>query len=486
MPPGPTPAPFNLPADVTGAILNLADELIGKHLQTIFTEVTAEMKTWPGRLRQAWQSHLATVQGISAGLASKWSAVMSSLGIGPPQLKAAWTTVRSAFSTLTAALKVSGSQLTQTMQQSISGRAILSAFGMLSNGAQRAAVVIAGLADAGGRAAGTLANLVRSGATRGAGLIGGAARTVGGVAGGVVGRVAGSAAAVAGGATAIAGGITSAMTTAMNAVAGNLLLALSPAIAALTSFGTILNATSSGFHIFIEATNVLANVLGSLLLPFFVVLSGAVIALAGYLMNNMDKGLTKFYELVTVTLVKCITALVERIETLSKWFGNLQEHVQAATTVLSMFSRLGTGLVNAGRKRVGLEPLKDPLAPKPVEEKVGKDFARGGEALLGAIMPGVAGALKMGRDAMMPENTEDKTMRALLGGMKDTIQQFRMSGHAGSQASFTGLAQAGREAQLAALNTKPFEAKTLENHAKILDRMERIITKLEQQAQLRR
>jgi len=261
-----------------------------------------------------------------------------------------------------------------------------------------------------------------------------------GVAGGVVGVVASTVS------MAIAKPITETM--------GKVVDALNP----VTIAAKALNAQSSGFSVFKSAIDVLATTLGSLLLPFFVVLSAAVLSLSDMLFAKIIPGMGDFYEKVIVGGAKALEALFEDIK---KFFTNL----------FTFITRLKGAIFGKGTHAAADATIEAATGKRPGDKQQGILPPKPDKNVDALAEKAANGAVK-GRDLQKRQGNQDPQKPTTFKegfdkGLKLVVQELRTN--VGPKAQSMGIADASRSAQMAALNASPFEAKKLEMMTQILN-----------------
>lgn len=254
------------------------------------------------------------------------------------------------------------------------------------------------------------------------------------------------------------------------------------ALAPLALLGVALGSGTSGFGVFMTAIKLLGSVLGALLLPIFVVLSAAVYSVATYLMDALLPVLGDYYALVIGAATQAVDVLSAAFETAKTVILIFAEVV--GSTIQTMFA-LGEAVVTAivdFAKKYGLA----------IAHLSGMGGVAGlGTAGANAFRGSAAGDLGASIATLFKEKMKEADMDRKLGarggkgdqtlggrfqeGLTATIQELRRS--MGPQAQTFGIAQASRQAQLAALNISPFESKMLKFSFDVLQKMDEAIAK---------
>lgn len=221
------------------------------------------------------------------------------------------------------------------------------------------------------------------------------------------------------------GGVTS--------IVGALTLPLQKILGLLTPMSLMaqaINSSASGFQIFSSAVKVLAATFAPLLLPLFAVLAEGLIALSDKIASDLMPQLEEFYGVVESELVPITYLLVDTFAFAVSAMGD------AARIVGDLRSN------DPGRIMNRLNPFQDDFERDGTESNLGLSaYAR-------------------------TQTTRNTTAR------DDVIKELRMS--MGPRASLSGIAQAGRNVQLAALNASPFEQRILDRFNSAVTNLERI------------
>lgn len=272
----------------------------------------------------------------------------------------------------------------------------------------------------------------------------------------------------------------------MSGFTSKLILILAP----LTAFATILNASTSGFKIFLSAINVFAATLGPILLPFFILLSAALLTASGYIWDALLPALKDFYTLIIIgginAMQNFINWLGKAIEGLSEFADELGDAADdisddwafAIATIIDFFTgdNLAANLPprkNGAGLAEGIRWIPFGGQMPPAADGDGAGRAKGG----GGFGVDAGDAKDRGRKDGKNEQGTQKDGKSFIENFKDniklSIQEFKFQNQ--PKASFSGLVQASRNAQLAAVNVSPFE-KVMET------RMQQVITILDEVA----
>ncbi len=243
----------------------------------------------------------------------------------------------------------------------------------------------------------------------------------------------------------------------------------------LAIFGQVLQSNAAGFQVLGKAVSVLAATLAPVLLPVVVVLGAAMLELSDRLWNEIAPGLEDFYKLIINSAVPAVQAFVDavmwvvgRIEAARDFardpVGKTAEAVTDAVT--DTFAPAIDALNDAtdwlgGLVGIGDLSMRGPSPGPPGGPDVGSaGYSVGSSTGGGGDFGGGSGGDGAGR-----------------GGMKENmllmLREMRLG--MGPQAQRSGLADVGKNLQMAALNQSPFEAKVLERMDKMLTAMERAV-----------
>lgn len=199
-----------------------------------------------------------------------------------------------------------------------------------------------------------------------------------------------------------------------------------------------LAAPISGLQTLSTAAKLLGSTFSPVLLPAVLLLSAGMVALSEIVHDEM---MESFDELATFILDTGIPALVRMIEAVQDFTRWVDEHAGGT------FGGIGRGAT--------LEDFKKLLTG---------DFE--GIGVRGAA----AGAVEGERSA-----SRITAERRVESGLRDSLASLRRS--LGPSASIGSLESVGRNAQLAALNADPLEARLLRQQIQVLERIERALNR---------
>ncbi len=227
----------------------------------------------------------------------------------------------------------------------------------------------------------------------------------------------------------------------------------------LYALSTILNQANSGMGVFGKAINVLGATLAPVLLPFFAMLAAGVLTLSDYIWSKLLPALGSFYDWAVKFGLPLVQGKVENIGAAIDTGSAIKDFVtqgklpslEKAPGMLDAAARQfdPTGAVGAVQDTVG--SIKDVFDVAGRNLFGGKDWESAAQARRGANDP-----LKA-----KPEDEKQKFDfgAAMNANMRDVIKSLAMS--MGPKGSYSSLGEVGKQAQLAALNQDPIEAKLL-------------------------
>lgn len=301
-------------------------------------------------------------------------------------------------------------------------------------------------------------------------------------------------------------GMVAAPITAVVGLIGAKVIALLAPVAVLAA---AVSAETSGFTVFLSTLKLAAAVLGTLLTPFFALAGAAVLTLADAIASKLLPNLEEYYTYIlttALTAMKAVTGVIDDViavaRALAEAFDNLIPSIPnlndlptlpggrpkekggilgdilgpfqpGAKFLLDQFGGLGDGdLLGAAREREAerqrgaeLDRQRDILLQRQRDRENGKEVPplRPGE------LNGGAAKEKGGAGSFLGD---------FVGNLKIFSQELRQK--SGPQAQSTGIVEAAKRAQLAALNQSPIEAKMLDIQTKMLEALERSINKLQE------
>jgi hypothetical protein len=225
------------------------------------------------------------------------------------------------------------------------------------------------------------------------------------------------------------------------------------AIAPVVTLATVLGQTTSGLSLFTGAVQLVAATLAPILLPGFVLLSAAALALQAVLWDQLKPALGDFYTLIFMSAIpavrKFIEVIVDAWNEVSRFVKELRgEKLEGKPIPAGFKEEKPEDLEKAFMKVFGPQNLPN--------VKVGA-AAIGGGGMLANI--GAEAGAQGGGMPRQPQGGVDRFMKEFMRGIDDTIRQFQFQ--TGSKASLSGIVGASREAQLKAVGTDPFQQRML-------------------------
>ncbi|MCE9566546.1 MAG: hypothetical protein K8U57_31365 [Planctomycetes bacterium] len=254
----------------------------------------------------------------------------------------------------------------------------------------------------------------------------------------------------------------SAFATIGNALTGKLLGALGP----ITSLAQIIGSSASGFQVFTAAMNVVAATLAPIVLPVFLAMAGAALDFADVLQTKLAPGMKQFIGLVFDGLIPVLAKLIEYFFRLT---DGLADIMLAVANFTSEIPNLARDLRNAVLGPVATDEERADSIREARKAGTSDEVIRIGGAFTGVKPADLARAFDLaGREAGRKADLtggEFKVIgtgggRAGGRGIDDAISSFLQS--IGPKAQFSGLADVGKSAQLAALNGDAIQQRMLE------------------------
>lgn len=249
--------------------------------------------------------------------------------------------------------------------------------------------------------------------------------------------------------------------------------ALTVALGPMALAAQTINSTASGFQVVTAAVKVFAATLAPLLLPVFFLVASGLIYLSDKLWNDIAPALEGWYALILNTAVPAVRSLIDGFMLLTRVVNAIVDAspigmaAKAVPTGVmdAAVSALPGALLNAIPGLGGLKAIGD------IGRALG--LVGGGEP---AATPAPNPAATPGGRMSSETAPADKAANRLAGfqsAMRDTLAELKLS--MGPRASFSGLAQASRNAQLAALNQSPFETKILQRMSEAIEKLSRVV-----------
>ena len=228
----------------------------------------------------------------------------------------------------------------------------------------------------------------------------------------------------------------------------------------LYAMSTLLNQTNSGFGVFQKSIQVFAATLAPIVLPVFMTLAAGLLTISDIIWNKLYPALGDFYEWAikfglqsaekkandakdAVDLASALkdfatTGTAPRAADLPRMADTFARNIDPTGVVAPFISNVGGlgDLSNWTARRFGFGDWQQGMA------------ARSGSSSGSLLGPAAAG--------LTPAATPARSMSdALRANMDDAIESLKRS--MGVKATYAGLEDVGRQAQLAALNNDPIE-----------------------------
>jgi hypothetical protein len=253
---------------------------------------------------------------------------------------------------------------------------------------------------------------------------------------------------------------------AMDLFSGKLLAVLGP----LAIVAGILSSAGSGFQVLVSAMNLLIAVLAPVLMPVFIVLAVAVAELAMKLREHMLGAVRAVATFMFEYVLPAFRALAEVVGTVVGYLIDFGAGlISAASTVLGWAGDVGDWLWEKGGDVV--DAIDDAILPERVASGAagmgaadiakaamaavkGGDFA-GASGAGGGFDDGGPAAKLSGADAAKVRMAEEAKRAGDMDMLGMVIRSLEMS--IGPKAQISGISQAFKNAQLAAINADPLD-----------------------------
>lgn len=257
---------------------------------------------------------------------------------------------------------------------------------------------------------------------------------------------------------------------------GSFLGKLTAVLAPLTTLATVLSQSTSGLGLFLSAVNVLAATLAPVLLPVFLVLGAAVLAISAMLWTRLKPALGDIYVWIVQSAIPAFRSFVEWLE---KAGVAIDEFIEGLMMELVLLQKHPFDPEKRNELREAAKEFKELKAFNAAQ---GNKFdlndpdqrAQAGIAMLREKLNGMEFDPRKIADRRAPNKPGlgGEAEREFKRGLLDMIAQFKFE--QGSKASFTGLSAASREAQLAAIGTSPMERRMMEIKTDIINALGKI------------
>lgn len=258
-----------------------------------------------------------------------------------------------------------------------------------------------------------------------------------------------------------------------------LLMTLGP----LITFATVLNQTTSGFRLFLGAVNIMAMTLAPILLPVFVMLAAAMIALADKIWTELEPALADFYIWIFSQAVPALSTFVDwlfrAVDEVAAFIGELKD-IYDILNAPGGAELLGKNLF----EMFANDPWTERNAPWLNQairwggKQFGMDVNKDGGQMMAPDQPplqigGVVQNIPGGGDRKPSGGISPEFLKAL----REVAREFTFQQQ--PQAQMTSLVQASRAAQLAAVGQSPYEQKMLERTTKTVEALDKAVSWLE-------
>lgn len=231
---------------------------------------------------------------------------------------------------------------------------------------------------------------------------------------------------------------------AVGQVLGSVALKFGAVVGTIGVLATALAAPISGLQVFGSAVKTIGTALAPILLPIATLMSTAALAFSEVITGALGPVMEDWFELILTNGISAIEFFIEVIEGATQALQDLWDAIPEADDDQSAAVAQN---YRAGLSAFGLPPeIVDKLAP-------------------------TIGAERRVAGAEVAEEESD-TSGSVRRGLADTLRSLRMS--MGPRASISSLTSVGNQAQLAALNSDPIEARMLKVQQDMLAKLERV------------
>jgi hypothetical protein len=244
---------------------------------------------------------------------------------------------------------------------------------------------------------------------------------------------------------------------------GNTLLKVLGPLGPLAILGKVIGTTSSGFGVFQAALGALAAVLAPIVLPLFISLAGALLDFSGDLEKAMSGGIVPFMNLIFGTLIPVLGFLADSflnmIDILSDAMLWIAKFPESLSNAIAEFLHLG-GASDADNAKMIADARESGLGDDAIRA-LAVSMAKTGDEIDRAFK--IADGKDTGEGdfsgATGAGGSVDAPASGGRTGTDDALASLKLA--LGGKASFSGLADVGRQAQLAGLNADPIQMKIL-------------------------
>ncbi len=230
-------------------------------------------------------------------------------------------------------------------------------------------------------------------------------------------------------------------------------------------FAQILQSSASGLQLVAGSAKLLATSLAPILLPAAVVLSTALLAVGDAIWEEVLPNLEEFFEFVLSTAIPAIEVLVESFidaaGIVTDFVNWVERQIDSLDPTTSSYSEEEIAKQIARLRAMDSTPDGRRVTDQEDTGSSGGDFGEGSDKQRQPQSP----------PGSVGSKVEERAAKLTSLGLSDTIKELRQS--IGPQASFSSLTQVGQNAQLAALNQSPFEARLLLKMDQLIRAMEK-------------
>ncbi len=234
----------------------------------------------------------------------------------------------------------------------------------------------------------------------------------------------------------------------------------------LYALSTVLNQTNSGMGVFQKAVNVLGATLAPVLLPVFALLAAGVLSVSDIIWNRLAPALGKMYEWALKFGIPTVEKKVEDIDRGASGIGDIVDFHKDPGKFLREFSQ------SPGKKADtitgGLRQLDPSGILGYIEDHVTGKPSQAYKGIKGTEAPDVAREREKAAASGVPSIGQ-----SLKSNLQDVVKSLALS--MAPKASYTGLAEVGKQAQLAALNVDPIEMKAAQRVVASIQELQRVI-----------
>jgi hypothetical protein len=260
------------------------------------------------------------------------------------------------------------------------------------------------------------------------------------------------------------------------AILQNLALIVAP----LSLLHTLLSQSTSGFQLFTGALNLVAASLAPILLPGFILVSGLLLALSAILADNIEPA----FDAIATLLVGTVIPAVERVvDIFTQLYEAIRSFMQDIAELMPEGSKepikggLVGGIWQPGAPDVVRDALNNPALMGGVRVAARDEANKVRVARGEAPLPRIGEVDKAGEQRR--KNDANNFMKEFVRGIRDAANQFKWD--TGSKASITGIVQASRAAQLAAMQS-PYETRMLDIVGKVHKAVDKMVEMIDKQA----